>query len=69
MSLYVYAMECDAFDGSGACTHQFWVLVPSWTDSLPSVDDGNAVGGAIFVACATVAVMKKLLKPQKEIIE
>lgn len=64
-----YVLECTAFNDAGECTAQVWVPQPSWTDGLPTVDQANLVGGAFFVAMATVNFLKYLLKPRKGIVE
>lgn len=63
--LYLACDETDLTE-TGECTAEVWVRVPSLADMLPTVEEAQSVGAAFFVSLLILAVMKRLLKPQRE---
>lgn len=52
---------------TGVCSAEIWVDAPSMLPAFPTVDQAQTVGGVFFVSLITLAVMKRLLKPPREI--
>ncbi|XQA67119.1 hypothetical protein ACM9XC_07230 [Xanthomonas sacchari] len=50
----------------GTCAQTAWVDEPTWVHMLPTVDQANQVGAAIFTSVMVVAVAKRLLFPPQE---
>lgn len=48
----------------GSCATSAYVEIPTWTDSLPSVEDAQLVGFDIFASLAILAAMALLLPPR-----
>lgn len=60
-------LTCVTYDESAKqCTHEVWVEESDWTHYLPTVEQANVVGAAMFVSVMTVAVAKRLLFPPAE---
>ena len=52
----------DALDpATGICSQEVWVDAPTWVDYMPTYEQGNAVGMAIFGAVFILYAMKRLL--------
>lgn len=47
----------------GSCAQQAWLEQPAWIDYLPTVDQANTVGGAMFAATCIMVAAKRLLFP------
>lgn len=50
----------------GSCAQQAWIEQPSWVDYLPTVDEANTVGGAMFAACCVMVAFKRLVFPKQQ---
>lgn len=51
---------------TGECSSPVWAESPSVLDALPSREDANAVGAALFGACFLLYAAKKLLAPPSD---
>ena len=52
-------------DVTQTCTTEAWVVAPAdFVSYLPTVDQAQAVGGAMFAACCVLAAMSLFLPPQ-----
>ena len=63
---YLGCEETNIDTQTGQCLAEVWVEVPSWLDGAPTVEEAQTVGAAFFVSLLTLAVIKRLLKPQRE---
>ena len=50
----------------GTCQNVAWIEQGGVADMLPTVQQANAVGSAMFVGLMILAVVKGLTKPPKE---
>lgn len=58
------ACELESLDQqTGECSSPVWVESPAVLDAMPSVEQANAVGGAIFAVCVVVYALRKILNP------
>lgn len=48
----------------GSCALEAWMEQPAWVDYLPTVEQANTVGGAIFAAVCVVVAVKRLIFPK-----
>lgn len=48
------------------CDVQAWVEQPSLLEVMPTMEQAQEVGLAVFIAWVTVAALKYLLKPTRE---
>lgn len=53
----------------GSCAATAWLEVPTWTDSLPTVDQAQAVGFSVFAAICIIGAMRLLLPPKESFHE
>ena len=56
-------------DATQSCAVQAWVEQPGLWALLPTVEEASYLGGLMMLSLFSVAALKYLLKPQKEIIE
>ena len=60
----------DWVDATQTCNAQAWIENgDSWLHVLPTVEQANEVGVAMFISLMTLAAFKHLTKPPKEISE
>jgi hypothetical protein len=60
-------LVCTAWnDSASTCDAQAWVVVPSWVDWMPTIDDATTIGTAFLFGWLTVAAVKHFLKPRKD---
>lgn len=45
----------------GSCTQTAWLDQSSWVDMLPTVQQANTVGPAIFVGFVTLAALRLII--------
>lgn len=45
----------------GSCSQSAWLEQPSWVDMLPTVEEANVVGPAIFLGFVSVAALRLIL--------
>lgn len=50
----------------GSCEQSAWIEQPSIADMLPTVDEANAVGFALFSGLIVLAAMSLLLPPREQ---
>jgi hypothetical protein len=67
--MWVYA--CPQFDAQAMqCPAGQWIEIQepgqALTDMLPTVQDANTVGSALFVCVAILAIYRDLLSPSEE---
>jgi hypothetical protein len=48
----------------GSCATSAYVEIPSWTDTLPTIEDAQSVGFHMFASLAILAAMALLLPPR-----
>lgn len=60
-------LACIEFDTQGTCVEQAWIEQPAGLPvALPSIEQAEVLGAAIFVSWFTLAAFKTILKPPKE---
>lgn len=67
MTKYLACADESLNTETGVCTAEVWVDSPSVLDAMPTVDQAQTVGGYFFASLMILAVMKRLLKPPREI--
>jgi len=63
-------LECVEWnDTTQTCAVEAWVEPASLVQFLPTIDQAQAVGGAMFAACCVLAAMSLFLPPQQKEID
>lgn len=63
MSRRVY--QCiEWVEATGECAAAAWVEQASFLDALPTLEQANSVGGAMFLSLAAIAAMALLFPPR-----